>query len=123
MLTILVVDDEKLERKGIRFLLNRRSEEMEILEAANGKAACEILQHRTVDIMLTDIKMPIMDGFAATCEIRKLSPDIPVLALSAFAYDKEKEKAKECNFNDYLVKPVDIPLLKYKIEYYLNKNK
>ena len=49
MLTILVVDDEKLERKGIRFLLNRRSEEMEILEAANGKAACEILQHRTVD--------------------------------------------------------------------------
>ena len=51
MLTILVVDDEKLERKGIRFLLNRRSEEMEILEAANGKAACEILQHRTVDIM------------------------------------------------------------------------
>lgn len=37
MLTILVVDDEKLERKGIRFLLNRRSEEMEILEAANGK--------------------------------------------------------------------------------------
>ena len=62
MLTILVVDDEKLERKGIRFLLNRRSEEMEILEAANGKAACEILQHRTVDIMLTDIKMPFMDG-------------------------------------------------------------
>ena len=58
MLTILVVDDEKLERKGIRFLLNRRSEEMEILEAANGKAACEILQRRTVDIMLTDIKMP-----------------------------------------------------------------
>lgn len=48
MLTILVVDDEKLERKGIRFLLNRRSEEMEILEAANGKAACEILQNRTV---------------------------------------------------------------------------
>lgn len=38
MLTILVVDDEKQERKGIRFLLNRRSEEMEILEAANGKA-------------------------------------------------------------------------------------
>ena len=61
MLTILVVDDEKLERKGIRFLLNRRSEEMEILEAANGKAACEILQNRTVDIMLTDIKMPFME--------------------------------------------------------------
>lgn len=64
-----------------------------------------------------------MDGFAATREIRELSSDVPVMALSAFAYDKEKEKAKECHFNDYLVKPVDIPLLKYKIKYYLNKNK
>ena len=64
-----------------------------------------------------------MDGFTATCDIRRLSPDVPILALSAFAFDKEKEKAKDCQFDDYLVKPVDIPLLKYKIKYYLNKNK
>lgn len=64
-----------------------------------------------------------MDGFSATCDIRRLSSDVPILALSAFAFDKEKEKAKDCQFDDYLVKPVDIPLLKYKIKYYLNKNK
>ena len=68
-----------------------------------------------------DIKMPVMDGYAATCKIRELSSDVPILALSAFAFDEEKEKAKCCRFNDYLVKPVDIPLLKYKIKYYLNK--
>lgn len=79
MLTILVVDDEKLERKGIRFLLNRRSEEMEILEAANGKAACEILQHRTVDIMLTDIKMPFMDGIELVSVAHKLQPDLQMV--------------------------------------------
>ena len=79
MLTILVVDDEKLERKGIRFLLNRRSEEMEILEAANGKAACEILQHRTVDIMLTDIKMPFMDGIELVSVAHKLQPDLQIV--------------------------------------------
>ena len=79
MLTILVVDDEKLERKGIRFLLNRRSEEMEILEAANGKAACEILQHRAVDIMLTDIKMPFMDGIelVSVAHIRQKGHRVP----------------------------------------------
>lgn len=62
-----------------------------------------------------------MDGFSATREIRKISEDIPILALTAFAFEKDKEKAKECNFIDYLVKPVDVPLLKYKIKYYLNK--
>lgn len=79
MLTILVVDDEKLERKGIRFLLNRRSGEMEILEAANGKAACEILQNRTVDIMLTDIKMPFMDGIELVSVAHKLQPDLEMV--------------------------------------------
>lgn len=62
-----------------------------------------------------------MDGFSATLEIRQSSKDIPILALTAFAFEKEKERAKECDFTDYLVKPVDIPLLKYKIKYYLNK--
>ena len=80
MLTILVVDDEKLERKGIRFLLNRRSEEMEILEAANGKAACEILQHRAVDIMLTDIKMPFMDGIELVSVAHKLQPNLEMVS-------------------------------------------
>lgn len=94
-----------------------------LIYATNGRQAVQMFKKYEPDLVLMDIKMPVMDGFAATREIRELSSDIPVMALSAFAYDKEKEKAKECHFNDYLVKPVDIPLLKYKIKYYLNKNK
>lgn len=94
-----------------------------LIYATNGRQAVQMFKKYEPDLILMDIKMPIMDGFAATREIRELSSDVPVMALSAFAYDKEKEKAKECHFNDYLVKPVDIPLLKYKIKYYLNKNK
>lgn len=94
-----------------------------LIYATNGRQAVQMFKKYEPDLILMDIKMPVMDGFAATREIRKLSSDVPVMALSAFAYDKEKEKAKECHFNDYLVKPVDIPLLKYKIKYYLNKNK
>ena len=90
-----------------------------LIYAENGQIAVQKFKDYKPDIILMDIKMPVMDGYAATCKIRELSSDIPVLALSAFAFDEEKEKC--CRFNDYLVKPVDIPLLKYKIKYYLNK--
>lgn len=93
-----------------------------LIYAENGRQAVQMFKDYKPDLILMDIKMPIMDGFTATSEIRELDPDIPVLALTAFAFDEEKEKAKKCRFNDYLVKPVDLPLLKYKIKYYLNKN-
>ena len=92
-----------------------------LIYAENGQIAVQKFKDYKPDIILMDIKMPVMDGYAATCKIRELSSDVPILALSAFAFDEEKEKAKCCRFNDYLVKPVDIPLLKYKIKYYLNK--
>lgn len=92
-----------------------------LIYAENGQIAVQKFKDYKPDIILMDIKMPVMDGYAATCKIRELSSEVPILALSAFAFDEEKEKAKCCRFNDYLVKPVDIPLLKYKIKYYLNK--
>ena len=92
-----------------------------LIYAENGQIAVQQFKDYKPDIVLMDIKMPVMDGYAATCKIREVSSDVPILALSAFAFDEEKEKAKCCRFNDYLVKPVDIPLLKYKIKYYLNK--
>ena len=92
-----------------------------LIYAENGQIAVQQFKDYKPDIVLMDIKMPVMDGYAATCKIRELSSDVPILALSAFAFDEEKEKAKCCRFNEYLVKPVDIPLLKYKIKYYLNK--
>ena len=107
MLIILVVDDEKLERKGIRFLLNRRSEEMEILEAANGKAACEILQHRTVDIMLTDIKMPFMDGIELVSVAHKLQPDLEMVIFSGYGEFEYAKKAMASGVSNYVLKPVD----------------
>ena len=107
MLTILVVDDEKLERKGIRFLLNRRSEEMEILEAANGKAACEILQHRAVDIMLTDIKMPFMDGIELVSVAHKLQPNLEMVIFSGYGEFEYAKKAMASGVSNYVLKPVD----------------
>ena len=117
---ILIVDDSRLNRETLADILK---DKYNIIEAEDGRSGLEVLEKRKDDIVLVilDIVMPVMDGYAATCKIRELSSDVPILALSAFAFDEEKEKAKCCRFNDYLVKPVDIPLLKYKIKYYLNK--
>ena len=92
-----------------------------LLHAVDGKQAVEMFRKYNPDIILMDIKMPVMDGYAATKEIRALSARVPILALTAFAFKQEKEQAMEYDFTDYLTKPVDIPMLKHKIKYYLNK--
>lgn len=116
--TILVAEDVLENYLLLQAVLKQH---YRLIYAENGQIAVQQFKDYKPDIILMDIKMPVMDGYIATCKIRELSPDIPILALSAFAFDEEKEKAKCCRFNDYLVKPVDIPLLKYKIKYYLNK--
>lgn len=118
--TILVAEDVLENYLLLQAVLKQQ---YRLIYAENGETAVQLFKTYKPDLILMDIKMPVMDGFEATCEIRKLSPAIPILALTAFAFDKEKEKARDCQFSDYLVKPVDIPLLKYKIKYYLNKNK
>ena len=72
MITILIADDEKLERNGIKFLLKREQEELEILEAINGKDAAGILQKKQVDILFSDIKMPYMTGLELAKAAREL---------------------------------------------------
>lgn len=118
--TILIAEDVL---ENYLLLLAVLKQQYRLIYADNGEKAVQLFKQYQPDLILMDIKMPIMDGFVATRNIRELSPDIPILALTAFAFAEEKEKAKNYKFDDYLVKPVDIPLLKHKIKYYLNKNK
>lgn len=116
--TILIAEDVLENYLLLQAVLKKN---YRLLYAVNGQEAVELYQKYKPDLILMDIKMPVMDGFTATLEIRNLSKSIPILALTAFAFEEEKEKAKKCNFTDYLVKPVDIPLLKYKIKHYLKQ--
>lgn len=107
MLTILIVDDEKLERRGIRFLLEQREEEFEILEAPNGKAACDILMKRSVDILFTDIKMPYMDGIELVKRARELCPRIEMVIFSGYGEFEYARQAMQAGVESYVLKPVD----------------
>lgn len=84
----------------------------QLYHALNGQEAIDMFETYHPDLILMDIKMPVMDGFEATRRIRTLSKTIPIIALTAFAFEREKEIAKQCEFTDYVVKPIDIKELK-----------
>lgn len=107
MYRVLVVDDEKLERDGIRFLLSMEEGEWEIYEAANGKLALNELRKHPVDLMLTDIKMPHMDGLELSKKAREEYPDLEIIIFSGYGDFAFAQEAIRYGVTDYVLKPVD----------------
>lgn len=107
MITILIVDDEKIERNGVKFLLKREEEALEILEAENGKMALSILTENQVDILFSDIKMPCMNGLELIEKARELYPDLEVVIFSGYNDFSYAREALRSGVVDYVLKPVD----------------
>ena len=78
--------------------------------AKNGQEAVEMAEKGGYDIVLMDIKMPIMDGLEATKAIKEKFPDLPIVALTANAFDSDRQLALEAGCNDFLSKPVSSDL-------------
>ena len=106
MRRILLVDDERIERGGIRMLLGRMPEEFEIVEAANGVEALQKLEHEKVDFILTDIKMPQMDGMELIQRVRQTDEKIPIAIFSGFGEFSFAQKAIRYGVSNYILKPV-----------------
>lgn len=107
MLTILIADDEKLERNGIKFLLKREAEEFEILEASNGKDALSVLESTHVDILFSDVKMPYMNGLELTKCAREQCPELEIVIFSGYNDFSYAREALRHGVVDYVLKPVD----------------
>ena len=107
MYHILIVDDEKIERRGIQFLLKQIDVECDIEEAANGQEALELLKQKQFDIMLTDIKMPFMDGLQLIEESVKLDPEMKTVIISGYGEFEYARKALSFRVVDYMLKPVE----------------
>lgn len=103
---ILIVDDVKINRMLIEAFLS--DFDLELLEAENGQQALLLAKEAKPDIILMDIRMPVMDGYEALQELKKTAStrDIPVIALTASAMIGEDEKALTLGFSAYLAKPV-----------------
>ncbi|MGC2659217.1 MAG: response regulator, partial [Bryobacteraceae bacterium] len=111
--TILIVEDNRINQKVLTHQLQNLGYAIEVAE--NGAEAVSKVNRRRYDAVLMDVHMPVMDGFQATEEIRKLrqgSWSMPIIAITANAFQSEKEKCFACGMDDYLTKPVDKDRLK-----------
>ena len=117
-LRILLADDEALIRMDLREMLLDAGYEV-IGEASNGEEAVRLARSLKPDFVIMDVKMPVMDGLEATRIIRQKSTEIPIIALTAFAFDQDRIRVMEAGCNDFLTKPLSPPLLKETIIKYL----
>ncbi|BBM83233.1 response regulator [Candidatus Uabimicrobium amorphum] len=113
---VLLVEDDRTNQKIFEIILRRLGCKVDI--ANNGEEAVEQVQKSEYDIVLMDISMPKMDGLGATRKIRSLGFSMPIIALTAHAMSKEREKGLAIGMNDYICKPVNEQQLFEKIAQY-----
>ncbi len=117
---ILVAEDEETNFLFINELIEETG--ATIIHAENGKEAVTLFNDiDDIGIILMDIKMPLMDGITATKLIKEVNPDVPVIAITAYAMSGDKEKCINAGCDDYLSKPIRRTELLDLISFYLNK--
>lgn len=107
--TILIAEDMDSNFELLNAIL---SSTYNLIRARDGIEAVSLFNDKKPDLILMDIKMPNMDGLDATRIIRELSPNIPIIALSAYAYKQDTEEALAAGCNDFLAKPLSAAKLK-----------
>jgi CheY-like chemotaxis protein len=102
--TILIVEDDQYNSDYLNEVFDGTG--INIIHAFYGKEAIEKARTEKIDIVLMDIRLPDMDGYAVTRQIRKFKPELKIVAQTAYADTDDKEKAFSAGCNDYLSKPV-----------------
>lgn len=105
MFHILVVDDDKNTRRYLRAVLE--AEKFTVSTASNGREALEIMDKEYIDLVVLDIMMPEMDGYAFTKEIRESNKSLPILMVSAKQLPEDRHKGFLAGSDDYITKPID----------------
>jgi len=128
---VLLVEDNVTNQKVLQMLLKRIGN-IELTLATNGQEAVDSYETKTFDLILMDCQMPVMDGYSATIEIRKMesakglsigTSRIPIIALTANAMEADREKCLKIGMDDYLTKPIILETLRKKLEYWLDASR
>ncbi len=119
---ILVVEDDQLNRFALKKLLEKGGYAVHDVE--DGRRALELLEQEKVDCILMDVQLPIMNGVEATQVIRshdgsRYDPNVPIIALTAYAMPGDKEKFLASGMDDYLAKPTTFQQLEQVLSKYL----
>ena len=108
---MLIAEDNESNYTLIKAILK----DYNLLHAWNGQEAVDLYRKYHPDMILMDLKMPIMDGYQATQEIRKDNTIIPIIAVTAFAFAEDEQRVSHSGFNGYVAKPINPNDLKKKI--------
>ena len=106
MIRVLIVDDQSLIREGLRMMLGIYDNIFVVDEAINGKEAIKALKYKEVDLILMDIRMPVMNGVEATKIIKENYPDIKILILTTFNEDEYIFEGLKNGADGYLLKDI-----------------
>ena len=116
---ILIAEDDVVNYKLLESFLSNTN--AIIFWAKNGVEAIDISIKQQLDIVLMDIRMPEMDGIAASKLIRKYYPDLPIIAQTAYTSDEDIDKIMKSTINEYMSKPINGAKLFDVLKKYLNK--
>ena len=108
---ILIVDDEQSFANILAEGLSAHDQELKAITAENGKVAVGILESTKVDVVLTDLKMPEMDGFGLLAYLNRNHRDIPVIVITAFSTPEIEKSLNNLGIHQYLEKPLDFNTL------------
>ncbi|MFO1389937.1 response regulator [Cellvibrio sp.] len=116
MIKVGLVDDQQLVREGIAGLLSLSGKTEILWQAANGAEALEKLKSSSVDILLADIRMPVMDGITLVQKLRELGITTPVMMLTTFDDSELFARSLDAGANGFLLKDVSLEKLVHSIE-------
>jgi len=121
MKKILIAEDNAVNRELLRELLEMHGHT--VMEAINGEEALRIVEESKPDILLLDMGMPVLDGYGTIRKIRENArfAALPVLAVTAYAMQGDKERILSCGFDGYLSKPINPTLLFQELERLLSR--
>ena len=127
MYTVLIADDEAIVRMMLSSMIDWDEMELKLAGCvSNGREALAYLEQHPVDILITDIQMPVMNGYEATRAIRTMDRDgakaVPILAMTADAFSEDIQAAKDAGMNGHMAKPLDKAILWREIGKYLNSD-
>jgi CheY-like chemotaxis protein len=118
---LLLVEDEDFNRMVLEEMIRIFYPDAQITSSVNGELAYEILQRYSFDIILSDINMPVLDGYGLIKKIKEeLRIATPTIAVTAFAVQGDREKILLSGFDDYISKPIDMNELQKVLEKHLS---
>ncbi|MFZ3053391.1 MAG: response regulator [Sulfuricurvum sp.] len=117
---ILIAEDEEYNQMVVQAMVELLYPDVTMEMVDNGLQALEKLKTESFDLLLSDVDMPVMNGYELVNEIKKMGLTLPLISVTAFAISGDREKLLMHGFDDYISKPIDMDAMKVVLDRYIS---